>query len=184
MVRAVTVTFDIDDVSGKVTNVKTHVEGEVKKRTTTKSKKSVEKQLEDVAKITREDGKLVFNNKAMSEMGLTSESRVVIKYEKDSKSNTLFPVIGTDITFNEEGSGNKLTKSQTISFRGNQNITLAEFGDEFTIEEYEDGIWKLISNSKTAETLEEAVELSDEFEPELLTDDDETYEIDELEFKL
>ena len=39
MLRAVTITFDIETETGDVTNVKTQVEGEVKKRTTTTRKK-------------------------------------------------------------------------------------------------------------------------------------------------
>jgi hypothetical protein len=184
MLRAVTITFDIETETGTVTNVKTQVEGEVKRRTTTTRKKEVVKELEDTVSIVREDGKLVFNNRAMADLKIEAGDRVVIKYEKGDKS--LFPVIGTDFAFNEEGSGNKMTKSQTISYKGNQNTVLAEFGDEFTVEEYQDNIWKLVSlgEPKVAETIEEAIEISEKVDPQLLTDDEEVYEIDELTFKL
>lgn len=184
MLRAVTITFDIETETGTVTNVKTQVEGEVKRRTTTRSKKEVVKELEDTVSIVREEGKLVFNNRAMADMKIEAGDRIVIKYEKGDKS--LFPVIGTDFAFNEEGSGNKMTKSQTISYKGNQNTVLAEFGDEFTVEEYQDNIWKLVSlgEPKVAETIEEAIEISEKVDPQLLTDDEEVYEIDELTFKL
>ena len=107
------------------------------------------------------EGKLVFNNRAMADLKIEAGDRIVIKYEKGDKS--LFPVIGTDFAFNEEGSGNKMTKSQTISYKGNQNTVLAEFGDEFTVEEYQDNIWKLVSlgEPKVAETIEEAIEISE-----------------------
>lgn len=184
MLRAVTITFDIETETGTVTNVKTQVEGEVKRRTTTTRKKEVVKELEDTVSIVREDGKLVFNNRAMADLKIEAGDRIVIKYEKGDKS--LFPVIGTDFAFNEEGSGNKMTKSQTISYKGNQNTVLAEFGDEFTVEEYQDNIWKLVSlgEPKVAETIEEAIEISEKVDPQLLTDDEEVYEIDELTFKL
>ena len=184
MLRAVTITFDIETETGTVTNVKTQVEGEVKRRTTTTSKKEVVKELEDTVSIVREEGKLVFNNRAMADLKIEAGDRIVIKYEKGDKS--LFPVIGTDFAFNEEGSGNKMTKSQTISYKGNQNTVLAEFGDEFTVEEYQDNIWKLVSlgEPKVAETIEEAIEISEKVDPQLLTDDEEVYEIDELTFKL
>ena len=61
MIRAVTVTFDVNDETGEVTNVKTQVEGEVKRRTTTTKKKDVVKELEDVAKITTEENKISLN---------------------------------------------------------------------------------------------------------------------------
>jgi hypothetical protein len=184
MLRAVTITFDIETETGTVTNVKTQVEGEVKRRTTTTSKKEVVKELENTVSIVREEGKLVFNNRAMADLKIEAGDRIVIKYEKGDKS--LFPVIGTDFAFNEEGSGNKMTKSQTISYKGNQNTVLAEFGDEFTVEEYQDNIWKLVSlgEPKVAETIEEAIEISEKVDPQLLTDDEEVYEIDELTFKL
>lgn len=184
MLRAVTITFDIETETGTVTNVKTQVEGEVKRRTTTTRKKEVVKELEDTVSIVREDGKLVFNNRAMADLKIEAGDRIVIKYEKGDKS--LFPVIGTDFAFNEEGSGNKMTKSQTISYKGNQNTVLAEFGDEFTVEKYQDNIWKLVSlgEPKVAETIEEAIEISEKVDPQLLTDDEEVYEIDELTFKL
>ena len=184
MLRAVTITSDIETETGTVTNVKTQVEGEVKRRTTTTRKKEVVKELEDTVSIVREDGKLVFNNRAMADLKIEAGDRIVIKYEKGDKS--LFPVIGTDFAFNEEGSGNKMTKSQTISYKGNQNTVLAEFGDEFTVEEYQDNIWKLVSlgEPKVAETIEEAIEISEKVDPQLLTDDEEVYEIDELTFKL
>lgn len=184
MLRAVTITFDIETETGTVTNVKTQVEGEVKRRTTTTRKKEVVKELEDTVSIVREEGKLVFNNRAMADLKIEAGDRIVIKYEKGDKS--LFPVIGTDFAFNEEGSGNKMTKSQTISYKGNQNTVLAEFGDEFTVEKYQDNIWKLVSlgEPKVAETIEEAIEISEKVDPQLLTDDEEVYEIDELTFKL
>ena len=184
MLRAVTITFDIETETGTVTNVKTQVEGEVKRRTTTTRKKEVVKELEDTVSIVREDGKLVFNNRAMADLKIEAGDRIVIKYEKGDKA--LFPVLGTDFAFNEEGSGNKMTKSQTISYKGNQNTVLAEFGDEFTVEEYQDNIWKLVSlgEPKVAETIEEVIEISEKVDPQLLTDDEEVYEIDELTFKL
>ena len=184
MLRAVTITFDIETETGDVTNVKTQVEGEVKRRTTTTRKKDVVKELEDTIKIVREEGKLVFNNRAVADMHFEAGDRIVIKYEKGDK--TLFPVIGTDLAFDEEGSGNKMTKSQSISYKGNQNTVLAEFGDEFTVEPYQDNVWKLVSlgEPKIAESVEEAIEISEKTAPQLLTDDEEVYEIDELTFKL
>ena len=184
MIRAITITFDVETETGEVTNVKTQVEGQVKRKTTTTRKKDVVERLEDVSRITREEGKLTFNNKAITTMNLEVGDRVVIKYEKGK--DLLFPVIGTDIVFNEEGSGNKLTKAQTISYKGNQNVVLAEFGDEFTLEEYQENVWKLIpmGNTKVADSIEEAMEVAEKVEPDLLIDDEEIYEIDELTFKL
>jgi hypothetical protein len=120
----------------------------------------------------------------MADMRLDETCRIVIKYEKEGSK--LIPVIGTDLAFSEEGSGNKMTKSQTISYKGNQNVVLAEFGSEFTIATYQDEIWKLtpIGEPEVAESVEESVEISSKVDPVLLTDDEDTYEINELTFKL
>ena len=184
MLRAVTITFDIETETGDVTNVKTQVEGEVKKRTTTTRKKEVVKELEDTPIITREENRLVFNNRAMADMELDETCRVAIKYEKEGSK--LIPIIGTDLAFSEKGSGNKMTKSQTISYKGNQNVVLAEFGSEFTITTYQDEIWKLtpLGEPETVESVEESIKISSKVDPILLIDDEDTYEINELTFKL
>lgn len=181
MIRAVTVTFDVNDETGEVTNVKTQVEGEVKRRTTTTKKKDVVKELEDVAKITREENKITLNNKAVADIGIEYGDRVFIIYEKDKTTNSLFPVIGRS-----DETGNKITKSNTIAFKGNQNVALAEFGSEFTIESFKDDMWKLVplGSSKVVNTMEEAVAIAEQVKPQLLVEDEQDYEIDELEFKL
>ena len=54
------------------------------------------------------------------------------------------------------------------------------------VEPYQDNVWKLVSlgEPKIAESVEEAIEISEKTAPQLLTDDEEVYEIDELTFKL
>ena len=45
----------------------------------------------------------------------------------------MVPIIGSDIAFDEEGSGNKVTKSNTVTYKGNANTILAEYGTEFSL---------------------------------------------------
>ena len=45
--------------------------------------------------------------------------------------STTFPIIGREELF--EGSGNRLTKSNTISYRGEQNTILREYGTCFKL---------------------------------------------------
>ena len=40
--------------------------------------------------------------------------------------------------------GNRLAAKGTVSFRGEKRNTLLVFGSAFTMQEYKDGIWKLI----------------------------------------
>lgn len=177
MVRAVTVTFDYDPATEEVLNVKCNVEGEVKKaRKTTKKNEVVV--LEDKDLMVLEETRLVFNNRILDTIGVTAGDRIDIKYEKEGK--LLFPVILQD------EKGNKLTQSNTVAYRGKKNEVLKEFGSEFTIEEYKEGIWKLVptDDSKPVETVEEAIEIAEEVEPVLIVDEDETTDIEEIQFSI
>ena len=185
-VKQVTVTFEFNSETELVSNVHAFVDGVEKKKTTTrKAPAKKEVVLEDKAIITREDNKLVLNNRCADTMGVKTDDRIIIKYEKIGK--TRVPVIGTDTSWDEEGSGNRLTKSNTVAYRGKANTILAEYGTNFTLEAYKDGLWKLVSSesiNKDPKTFEEAQEIADSVEAELLTEDDDTTEIEELTFKL
>lgn len=185
MIKAISLTFDIDTDSGDVTNVKCQVEGQIKRKTTTKKKDEV---IEPHSLIDRLDTKLVFNNKSLIELGIEAGDRVDIKYEKIK--GILKPVI--DVSGEK---GNKLTKTQTVAFKGNQNTVLAEFGDQFTLEPFKDGMFRLIQvvgeqelgDSIKAEVivkndapLQELDELTYE---DISTNKDDLTDIDVLQFK-
>lgn len=184
MIKNVVVTFQFDTETDSVTNVQCSVDGVEKKKRTTKKKSDIVEEMASSPLITLEATKLAFNNKAVADMEIEYEDRIVIKWEKNGK--ILFPIIGKDIAFDEEGSGNKVTKSNTIGYKGKQNAVLAEFGDEFTIEPYKDGLWKLISTTtpNTSKTLEETIKSSEAVEPDLIVDGTDDIEIDEMTFTL
>ena len=191
MIKQITVTFDFDTENESVSNVKVAGSSE-KKKTTTKKVKDVEVEIASDPIITLETNKLVFNSKAVIDMGLSYEDRIVIKWITEEKSKKMIPIIGTDISFDEEGSGNKLTKSNTIAYRGKANAVLAELGNEFTIESYAEGIWKLNATTEgkaeienpTGEILVKLSEDAEKIEADLLVDDDTETDIAELTFKL
>ena len=188
MLKQFTVTFNFDPETEVVSNIKTFVDGVEKKKQTTKSVKSKEVVLEDESVITVLENKLQLNNKMVSEMELTNESRVIIEYEK-AKDKSMFPIIGSDLAFQREGDGNKLSKTNTVMFKGKQNTILKEFGEEFTIEKYKEGIWKLISKNGVTkfanpDSYEEVVEAAEEIEADFYTEDDDNTQIDEMEFTL
>ena len=79
MIRAISLNFDVDTETGDVTNVKCQVEGQVKRKTTTKKKSEVE---EPYSVIERLETKLSLNNKAISELGIEPGDRVDVIYEK------------------------------------------------------------------------------------------------------
>lgn len=185
MVKQVIVTFEFDPETELVSNVICSIDGIEKKKKTTRKKSEVIEEMAKEPLITLEETKLTFNNKAIADMEIEYEDRIIIKWEKQGK--TLFPVIGTDIAFDQEGAGNKVTKSNSIGYKGKQNAVLAEFGKQFTIESYQDGIWKLISTTSptTTRTLEETIKEVSKVEPILMAEEgDNDIPIDELQFTL
>ena len=184
-IKQVNVTFEYDTVEDTVSNVHAFVDGiEKKKKTTKKAPTTKDVVLEDEALMVREDNKLVFNNKCAQDMAIQAEDRVIIKYEKVGKER--IPIIGTDLSWDQEGSGNKVTKTNTVTYRGKANTILAEYGATFKIEVYKEGLWKLISKDPVSapKTYEEALTQAENIDIDLLTTDDDTTEIDELTFKL
>ena len=169
MIKKVNVSFDFDPETNTVKNVNCFVDGveKVKKTTTSKKTKDKKEELESTSLITLDSNKLVFNNKAISDMEIEYEDRIVIKYEKIGKEN--LPIIGKDLAFDEEGSGNKVTKSNSVSYRGKVNTILSEYGTEFELVPYKEGIWRMVSLNQTKKfeqkTLENEIK---EFEKNIL----------------
>lgn len=185
MLKQVTVTFNFDPETEFVSDLTCFVDGVEKKKKTTKSAAKKEVVLEDEAIITLEPTKLIFNNKCVADMGIEYQDRIVIKYEKLNKEKKPTPLIGKDISWDAEGSGNKITKTNTVSYRGNANKVLAEYGTEFTIEPYKEGIWKLVSKDpKTVLAYEDVQEQAEEVDIPVFVDDDDMSEIGEISFKL
>jgi len=189
MNKQFTVTFELDEETLNVSKLTCFVDGVEKKKTTTRKASTSKKEivLEDESIITREDNKLVFNNRAVQEIGLAPEDRVIIKYELN-KGSDKFPIIGKDVDWNEEGSGNKVTKTFTVTYRGKVNTILSEYGSTFNIIAHGDGLWKLVAKdapeNKNPKTYEELVEDIEKVDFSVLTSDDQDNEIDEMTFKL
>lgn len=94
--------------------------------------------------ITLDPNKLRLTTGAVQMLNVCADCRIDIKYKKKDKITV--PVIGSDEAFGVAG-GNKLTKTNTISFRGAANAKLSEFGTIFKLEPSEDdGIFYLIGN--------------------------------------
>jgi hypothetical protein len=197
MSKQVSVTFEWDPTTETVSNLTCFVDGIEKKNKTTRSpKKKEDEVLADENIIVLEENKLVFNNRSVATMGLEWKDRVVIKYEKlkdAPKGSKPFPIVGKDISFDEEGSGNQVTKANTVSYRGKANTILKEYGSEFSLEpyvtkSYPDGVWKLVSKAGGNEdlTYEDTVEKAEDIDITVLTDEGHNTDdkIDEMTFKL
>lgn len=194
MTKQITVTFEFEPETELVSNLKCFVDGIENKKPTTKRKSPEKKEkvveLEDSAIVTLEDNKLVLNNKAVSDLGIKYQDRVLIIYEGNSKNK--YPLIGSDLAFDQEGSGNKITKTNTVSYRGNANKILAEFGTSFNLIPHKEGIFKMESLTTPKIVQEELFKdptydnivnsIKDE-DIVLFTKDDEI-EVEELAFKL
>lgn len=180
--KQVSVTFNYNPDTDSVTNVKCIIDGIEKKKKTTKKLKEVIKELEEDAIITLESNKIVFNNKCVLDMDLKYGDRLVIKWEK--RDDQMVPIIGKDVAFEEEGTGNKLTKSNTITYKGKANTILADFGSSFKIKNINDGIWELVLNNKEKPKLEDVLIDAENTNLDLIVDSDTTTEIDNLQFQL
>lgn len=189
MIVQVTNTYLLDTETGVVSDLKSFVGGvEVKKPTTTKKKKDEKPaELEAEAIITLDTGKLIFNNKAVADMKLQHQDRVVVKYEKIK--GTLIPTIGKDIDQQSEGSGNKVTKTNTVSYRGTANAVLAAHGTEFGITEFKPGIWQLIPKNEGIKptpkpTYKQIEKEASDLDITIPTEDDDKTDLDEMTFTL
>jgi hypothetical protein len=99
-------------------------------------------------------------------MNICADCRLDIKYKKRDRISV--PVIGTDEAFGTKG-GNKLTKTNTISFRGSANEKLSEYGTVFTIEPSEDeGIFYLIGDKMNSVVPDDAVDINSELDMDAL----------------
>lgn len=86
----------------------------------------------DEATVTVADNKLVLSKEAVKALGGVAGDRITINYwTVDSK--TTFPVIGKSECFGDSTGGNRLTKSNTVSFRGTQRDILLEYGSFFKL---------------------------------------------------
>lgn len=136
--------------------------------------------------ITLTDNKYILNESAANLIGVKWEDRLDIKYQLIDKIR--FPIIGKDTAWGTK-SGNKLTKSLTVSCRGNANSLLFEYGDTFSITPWQghEGLFVLVGNKDRA-TPDENVEVTEDENPEndleAIQDaiDDTDYEINNMTF--
>lgn len=136
----------------------------------------------ETPKAILESNKLCLNDAAVSLMGVSPEDKIDVKYDKD------VPIIGID-----EHKGNKLTKSNTISFRGKKNEELAKYGSSFIVKEHPNKEGLFILESEDGGTVEdvpsgdENVSIPEDFNldiEDLIEDDKDVKEIDSNFFKL
>lgn len=103
--------------------------------------KSFPKEIEPIVEV--KENKLVLSPKAVSLLQCVCSDRISINYIQNGNELT-FPVIGKSSVFADQDSGNRLTKSNTVSFRGFQRDLLLKYGTIFILEEFRDNIFRLV----------------------------------------
>ena len=93
----------------------------------------LDKEINPIVKI--EDNKLIMSSDAAILLQAFAGDRITINYYAVSPEET-FPVIGKSELFTDSTGGCKLTKNNTILFKGNQRKTLMEYGDFFRLEPF------------------------------------------------
>lgn len=111
--------FDFDPEISEITNLRVVKVGE---------------QVDD-AIVTLADNKLVLSKSAQLLLGVIPNDRITVSYYTVSSEET-FPVIGKSELFTDSNGGNRLTKSNTVSFRGTQREILLEYGKSFKLEPF------------------------------------------------
>lgn len=178
----------LDKTTGAIQLINTAT-GEVQE-VTIKKKTSRKKKVEDndpTPKVTLLEGKYQFNNAAVELMGIEPDDRIDIKYERKNKQET--PVIGTDEVFKTKG-GNRLTKTYTVSCKGEKRERLSKYGDVFEVKPHPstEGLFILVGNTPEPVVEDEPeVELpDDDMEVDLALDDlvEDVDEITNFDFNL
>jgi hypothetical protein len=137
--------YDVNEQTGEITFIgKEEIIVDTATSTKRQATKAVKVEENKEPLITLDSNKLVLTTGAVELLNVCTDCRLDIKYKKKGKQTV--PVIGTDSAFGTKG-GNKLTKTNTISFRGSANDKLSEFGNIFKLEASEDdGIFYLLGN--------------------------------------
>jgi hypothetical protein len=177
--------YDINESTGEITFIgKEEITVDTAVKAVKKSAMKVAKVDESTEPLIKLDpNKLILTTGAVQMLNVCADCRIDIKYKKKDKAS--IPVIGSNEAFGVSG-GNKLTKTNTISFRGAANAKLAEFGTIFKLEPSEDeGIFYLIGD-KPAITSDDEIDINSELDIDSLEDIDleNTKDLDGFNFTL
>jgi hypothetical protein len=178
--------YDVNEQTGEITFIgKEEIIVDTATSTKRQATKAVKVEENKEPLITLDSNKLILTTGAVQFMNICADCRIDIKYKR--RGNVAVPVIGTDEAFETKG-GNKLTKNNTVSFRGAANEKLAEYGTTFTIEPSEDnGIFYLIGDKMINTTPDEAIDIESELDIDALdeiTIDDDSVNLESFNFTL
>lgn len=165
IIKQTLVTQFVDDTTGEIfEDSREFLDDSIKpkKKSSTKTKKIQDN--DPNPKVMLLDGKVQLNNSAINLTGFEPDMKIDIKFEKKGKKQ--IPVMM------QADSGNRLTKSYTISCRGSKHDNLLEHGDVFELEPYpeKDGYFYLKGNKAIEDDIievpQEISEPEDDFSDE------------------
>lgn len=140
------ISFDLDEVTKKISNLKVT---------------SISNEILESPTVEVLDNKLKLSKAAIKLLGANAKDKIAVNYWTVDDELT-FPVIGKAESFTDSDGGNVLTKSGTVSYRGQQRTILLEYGSLFTLETFKDGMFKLNPiQSETADLSNENNDLQD-----------------------
>ena len=166
MIVKMLITFDYNPETNEYTPLKQEIVKDDKK---IKSSKKEEKVVESgEATLFLYDNKYKLNDAAIELLGVSSGDRLTINYQIVDGIN--FPIIGSDTVWGGNSNGNKLTKTGTVSYRGQANDLLSKFGTEFSLIPYikQEGLFTLVSNTSNVEIDSNVVLPNNEEEQDLV----------------
>ncbi len=151
-----------------------------KKATTTRTRKAKTDD-EPTPRIHLLEGKWQLNTKAIELTGFEPEMKLDVKFEKNGRKMT--PVLCED-----EKSGNRLTKTYTVSCRGSKHDNLSEYGTVFEVipHEKKEGYFKLVGDIQKEDDI---IDVPEEITDLATSGDDSedllgTSDVDEADFEL
>ena len=155
--------YSVDEATGEITFIgKDEIKVDTAKKTSRKSSTKKDENPEPI--VTLDSTKLTLTQGAVDLLQVCEDCRIDIKYKKKDKK--LVPVIGTDAAFGTKA-GNKLTKTNTVSYRGAANDKLAAYGTVFKlVPTDEEGIFYLVGDKQPTapETPKELVDIDTELD--------------------
>lgn len=154
-----TIETDVETGDIKLLNREVINDDIVKKKSTSSK---IEENPEPIVRLV--DNKLTLTTGAMELLKVSPDDKVAVKYNKENK-----PIIGSDESFGTK-TGNRVTKSNTVSFKGDKYDRLAAFGTEFKLKPADnEGIFLMV-NDKEEELPEDTIDINSELDVKSLDD--------------
>ncbi len=113
--------------------------------------------------VLLEDNVLTLFPPAVQKMNLRPGDRISIQYISEGIGKSS-PVIGRADVFTDAFDGNRVSAKYTVSFKGQKNDTLKQFGHKFDLEPYKEGMWKLIKAVKRVNPQETIIDDENDLE--------------------